>query len=66
MIIREFLIDAGYTVLDVPDAASALGAMEDQGNEIDLLFTDIHMPRRHGRIAACSPGENASGQRSRC
>ncbi|MGI9170040.1 MAG: response regulator [Caulobacteraceae bacterium] len=41
----ETLRDAGFTVVEAPDAEQALNVVE-RGNAIDVLFTDINMPGR--------------------
>lgn len=44
MIAIEFLTDAGFDVIGVAGAADALAILEDQNRQVDVLFTDIHMP----------------------
>ena len=44
----EFLVSAGYTVLDAPDGAQALEACERHPGPIHLLMTDAVMPRMSG------------------
>ncbi|MCL4233382.1 MAG: response regulator, partial [Deltaproteobacteria bacterium] len=45
---RRSLIAAGYTVIDAPDADAALGAFRDAAGAVDLLVTDVVMPRTSG------------------
>ena len=47
----EALRDLGYTVIHAADGPSAL-AMIDAGQGVDLLFTDVVMPRMTGRELA--------------
>jgi len=42
-IIAIELEDAGYGVVEAPDGPTAVALLE-QGDEVDLLFTDIRMP----------------------
>ncbi len=53
--VRSFSIEAltelGYTVIDAADGPSALRVIE-QGDRIDLLFTDVVMPEMTGRELA--------------
>jgi signal transduction histidine kinase/ActR/RegA family two-component response regulator len=46
---REFLKIKGYTVIEAPRAADAIQLMERQGDEIDLVLTDVLMPGMKGR-----------------
>ena len=39
----DLLVEAGYEVIDVPDAAAALMAMADRP-DVRVLFTDVQMP----------------------
>jgi CheY-like chemotaxis protein len=57
MMIARVLETAGYAVLHVSDGAQALELLEREGLGIDLVLTDIRMPRLDGlelgrRIAA--------------
>ena len=45
-IVAEFLVESGYTVLQVADAAQALEMLRESPHKIDLLFTDVRMPGR--------------------
>jgi CheY-like chemotaxis protein len=42
----------GYTVLEAQDGATALALAERQGGPIDLLLTDLRMPRMSGPALA--------------
>jgi CheY-like chemotaxis protein len=59
-IMRAILSRHGYKVLIVPDGETALQALGDQGDAIDLLLTDVVMPTMGGaelvrRIAGIAP-----------
>lgn len=45
------LTELGYTVLEAEDVESALQVLEKSG-QIDLLFTDVVLPGRSGRVLA--------------
>ena len=45
-IVAEFLVESGFTVLQVADAAQALEMLRESSQKIDLLFTDVRMPGR--------------------
>jgi CheY-like chemotaxis protein len=51
-IVRESLESAGYTVVPARDGLEALAICGDQGRTIDLLLTDVVMPRMSGRELA--------------
>jgi two-component system, cell cycle sensor histidine kinase and response regulator CckA len=56
----EFLKRSGYTILDARDGIEALQVAEQHHGEIDLLLTDVVMPRMGGpelavRLAALHP-----------
>jgi CheY-like chemotaxis protein len=46
---REYLQQLGYTVLLAADGEEALDVASRYAKEIDLLITDLVMPRLHGR-----------------
>jgi CheY-like chemotaxis protein len=46
---REVLERQGYTVVEAPDGAQALSLFERDGGRIDLILTDVVMPRMSGR-----------------
>ncbi|MGH7415203.1 MAG: response regulator, partial [Candidatus Rokuibacteriota bacterium] len=46
---REVLERQGYTVLEAGDGAEALGVCETAGDRIDVILTDVVMPRMGGR-----------------
>ncbi len=46
---REVLERQGYTVLEAGDGAQALQVHEKEGDRIDLILTDVVMPRMSGR-----------------
>jgi CheY-like chemotaxis protein len=47
-IVARALIDARYAVLEAEDGARALQILEGEGVDIDLVLTDIKMPRLDG------------------
>jgi len=49
---REFLESGGYTVIEARDGADALGLAETHRGAIDLLITDMVMPRMTGQELA--------------
>lgn len=51
----HLLTDLGYTVLQASDAERALNMLDD-GDDVDLLFTDVVMP---GRMNSIRRGTNA-------
>jgi len=46
---REVLERHGYTVLEAGDGIQALRSCETEGDRIDLILTDVVMPRMSGR-----------------
>jgi signal transduction histidine kinase len=49
---REFLVDAGYTVLEASNGAQAIDISQRHQSPIDLLMTDAVMPGMSGRELA--------------
>ena len=47
-LLEDLLNSEGYEVLCAPDGIEALKIIEE--NEIDLVFCDVHMPRKNGLI----------------
>jgi two-component system, cell cycle sensor histidine kinase and response regulator CckA len=60
---REFLESGGYTVIEARDGAEALGLAEKHKGEIDLLITDMVMPRMTGQELAARLKEKQPGLR---
>jgi two-component system, cell cycle sensor histidine kinase and response regulator CckA len=46
---REFLKIKGYTVIEARGATEAIQVVENRGNRIDLVLTDVLMPGMKGR-----------------
>ena len=53
----KILSSAGYTVTAAALPSEALRVIEDQGNEVDLLVTDLIMPDMNGRQLATAARE---------
>ena len=51
-IIHRTLTEAGYDVIDVSDGAEALGVLETQASDVDVVLSDVAMPRMDGRQLA--------------
>jgi PAS domain S-box-containing protein len=49
---REILEQTGYVVLEAPDALEALAIAQSHPEQIDLLVTDVVMPKLNGRELA--------------
>ncbi|MDH4067112.1 MAG: response regulator, partial [Acidobacteriota bacterium] len=47
-LVREFLLTAGYTVLEAPSAEDALSLVANSRTRIDLLITDVVLPGMSG------------------
>jgi two-component system, cell cycle sensor histidine kinase and response regulator CckA len=47
-LIRQVLVHRGYTVLDTGDPSEAIRICEQRGATIDLLITDVIMPKMSG------------------
>lgn len=56
-LVHEILVEAGYSVLEASDAASAIELARAQENKIDLLLTDVHLPKINGRELAEKIGD---------
>ncbi len=51
-IVRDWLISAGYPVLEAQDGRSALELISQKNLRIGLLVTDVIMPKMNGRTLA--------------
>ena len=51
-LVKEVLIKQGYTVITARDGKDALGAAAREARQIDLLLTDVVMPKMSGRELA--------------
>jgi CheY-like chemotaxis protein len=60
---REFLESGGYTVIEARDGAEALGLVEKHKGAINLLITDMVMPRMTGLELAARLKESQPGLR---
>ena len=49
---RQFLTRSGYTVLEATDGEDAIRASREHGGPIQLMITDVVMPRMSGPILA--------------
>jgi CheY-like chemotaxis protein len=54
------LSELGYTVLEAPDAESALSLLR-TGQRVDLLFTDVVLPGKTGKVLADAAAELRPG-----
>ncbi len=48
LIIKEIMERDGYEVTEACDGNEALSALENHGNDIDLVITDLVMPKKNG------------------
>ncbi|MCF7801801.1 MAG: response regulator [Candidatus Marinimicrobia bacterium] len=48
-LVVEILTKQGYNILDAPDAEAALNLSEEFDGDIELLLTDVIMPRMNGK-----------------
>ena len=44
LLAADVLTDEGFTVVEAEHAEAALEILEQQANDVRLLFTDVHMP----------------------
>lgn len=44
MFVADFLLEAGFEVIEAPDAATALNWLEGAGEEVLAVITDVDMP----------------------
>ena len=51
-LLRETLEEAGYTVLEAPDGGEALALLSRSGQTIQLILSDVVMPKMGGRDLA--------------
>ncbi|HMK44491.1 MAG TPA: PAS domain S-box protein [Dissulfurispiraceae bacterium] len=47
-IMKEMLVQTGYTVIEAADGEEALYRIQEQGEHIDLIIADIVMPKMNG------------------
>ncbi|MDZ3991025.1 response regulator [Pseudomonas sp. Teo4] len=57
MLIVEVLDELGYTIIEAADAAAALRVLEDPGQALDLLMTDVGLPDMRGEELAAKARE---------
>jgi two-component system, cell cycle sensor histidine kinase and response regulator CckA len=50
--IRRTLVDAGYGVIQAIDGLEALGVLEMRASDVDVILSDVAMPRMDGRQLA--------------
>jgi PAS domain S-box-containing protein len=51
-IVRRTLRDAGYEVVDAFDGVDAMAVLETEGLQVDVVLSDVRMPRMDGRELA--------------
>jgi two-component system cell cycle sensor histidine kinase/response regulator CckA len=49
---RRILTRGGYDVIEAPGGEEALSLIADEGEQVDLLLTDVIMPRMSGKELA--------------
>ena len=47
-IIKEIMEQEGYTILEACDGSQAMDVFQNNSNNIDLLITDLVMPKKNG------------------
>ena len=60
-LLKHVLSKSGYTVIEAASGPEALAMFQQLRRPIDLLLTDIVMPRMSGRELARTYGEVAAG-----
>lgn len=57
MLIVEVLTELGYAVIEAQDAAAALTILEDDGQSLALMMTDVGLPDMDGKALATKARE---------